>query len=151
MLLGRYPHEVDPMLTGVGIPTINLKKIPAGIPARILSRRPDLAAAAFRLEAARQRVGERKAARLPSINLTGSTGTQSAELTDIIRADQWFTNFVASLTAPIFSGGRLKADQEAAEARYAQEAARYAQSVLTAFDEETQRSRDSTPNEAASP
>ncbi|HAT37129.1 MAG TPA: hypothetical protein DCS75_01455 [Gemmatimonadetes bacterium] len=135
VLLGRYPHEVDPMLTGVGIPTINLKTIPAGIPARILSRRPDLAAAAFRLEAARQRVGERKAARLPSINLTGSTGTQSAELTDIIRADQWFTNFVASLTAPIFSGGRLKADQEAAEARYAQEAARYAQSVLTAFQE----------------
>ena len=135
ILLGRYPHELEPVLSGQELPLVNLKPIPAGIPADILSGRPDLVAAAFRLEASRQRVGERKAARLPSINLTGSTGTQSAELSDIIRADQWFTNFVASLTAPIFSGGRLKADQEAAEARYDQEAARYARSVLTAFQE----------------
>ena len=42
---------------------------------------------------------------------------------------------MASLTAPLFSGGRLKAEQEAAEARYEQEATRYARSVLTAFQE----------------
>ncbi|MGB1655783.1 MAG: efflux transporter outer membrane subunit [Longimicrobiales bacterium] len=135
VLLGRYPREVEPLIAGEELPTVSLDPIPAGLPADMLAARPDLVAAAFRLEGSRQRVGERRAARLPSINLTGSTGTQSADLSDIVRADQWFTNFVASLTAPIFAGGRLKADQEAAEARYEQEAARYARSVLTAFQE----------------
>jgi multidrug efflux system outer membrane protein len=135
VLLGRYPQEVEALIAGEELPVVSLDPIPAGLPADILAARPDLVAAAFRLEATRQRVGERRAARLPSINLTGSTGTQSADLSDIVRADQWFTNFVTSLTAPIFSGGRLKADQEAAEARYEQEAARYARSVLTAFQE----------------
>lgn len=135
VLLGRYPDELEPLLAGAELPLVSLDPIPAGLPSDILVGRPDLVAAAFRLEATRQRVGERKAARLPAINLTGSTGTQSSDLSDLIRADQWFTNFVASLTAPIFSGGRLKADQEAAEARYEQEAVRYARSVLTAFQE----------------
>lgn len=135
VLLGRYPAEVESLVDGGRMPTVNADAIPAGLPANLLGARPDLVAAALRLEASRQRVGERRAARLPAINLTGSTGTQSADLSNIVRADQWFTNFVASLTAPIFAGGRLAADQKAAEARYEQEAARYARSVLTAFQE----------------
>ena len=105
------------------------------MPASLLEARPDLQAAALRLEASRQRVGERAAARLPSISLTGSAGRQSSELSDLVRADQWFTNFVTSITAPIFAGGRLAAEQQAAQARYEQEAARYARTVLTAFQE----------------
>jgi len=135
LLLGRYPDEVTPMLEGDHLPVVQADPMPAGLPASLLQNRPDLQAAAFRLEASRQRVGERAAARLPSISLTGSVGQQSSELSDLLRADQWFTNFVTSLTAPIFFGGRLKADQEAAQARYEQEAARYARSVLTAFQE----------------
>ena len=135
LLLGRYPHEVDEILAGDGVPVVSSDPIPAGLPSDVLAGRPDLRAAGLRLEASRQRVGERAAARLPSISLTSSTGTQSGELKNIVRADQWFTNFITSLTAPIFSGGRLKAEQEAAEARYGQEAARYARSVLTAFQE----------------
>lgn len=123
------------MLEGDGAPVISREPIPAGLPSDLLAGRPDLQAAALRLEATRQRVGARAAARLPSISLTGATGTQSGDLSDILRADQWFTNFVTSLTAPIFQGGRLRAEQAAAEARYEQEAARYARSILTAFQE----------------
>jgi NodT family efflux transporter outer membrane factor (OMF) lipoprotein len=135
VLLGRYPSEIQPMLDREASPLVSTDPIPAGLPSSMLEVRPDLQAAALRLEASRQRVGERKAARLPSISLTGTLGQQSNDLSNLVRADQWFTNFVASITAPIFQGGRLKADQEAAEARYAQEAARYARSVLTAFQE----------------
>jgi multidrug efflux system outer membrane protein len=135
VLLGRYPEELQQLLNGEAVPSVSLEPIPSGLPSEMLAARPDLRAAAFRLEASRQRVGERAAARLPSISLTGSTGTQSSDLANIVRADQWFTNFVASLTAPIFAGGRLEADQQAAQARYEQEAARYARSVLTAFQE----------------
>ena len=135
VLLGRYPGELEELLVGEAAPLVSTEPIPAGLPSGLLEGRPDLQAAALRLEAARQRVGERTAARLPSISLTGSTGTQSGDLSDLLRADQWFTNFVASLTAPIFQGGRLKAEQAAAQARYEQEATRYARSVLTAFQE----------------
>jgi multidrug efflux system outer membrane protein len=135
LLLGRYPHEVDELLQASEDPAVSSEPIPAGLPSEMLAGRPDLQASALRLEASRQRVGERVAARFPSISLTGSTGTQSGELADLLRADQWFTNLITSLTAPIFSGGRLKAEQQAAEARYEQEAVRYARSVLTAFQE----------------
>jgi multidrug efflux system outer membrane protein len=135
LLLGGYPADVDALFDPDAIPVVSSEPIPAGLPSSLLEARPDLQAAALRLEAARQRVGERKAARFPSISLTGTVGQQSRELSNLVRADQWFSNFVASLTAPIFQGGRLKADQEAAEARYLQEAARYARAVLTAFQE----------------
>ena len=135
VLIGRFPSEVEAFLDDQASPVVSSDPIPAGLPSTLLEARPDLQAAALRLEAARQRVGERKAARFPSIALTGTVGQQSRDLADLVRADQWFSNFVAGLTAPIFQGGRLKADQEGAEARYQQEAARYARSVLTAFQE----------------
>jgi NodT family efflux transporter outer membrane factor (OMF) lipoprotein len=135
VLLGRYPEEVQSLLDEASSPVVRTDPIPSGLPSDMLAGRPDLQAAALRLESFRQRVGQSVAARFPSISLTGSTGTQSSELGDILRADQWFANFVTSLTAPIFTGGRLKAEQEAAEARYEQEAARYALAVLTAFQE----------------
>jgi multidrug efflux system outer membrane protein len=135
VLLGRYPEEIQSFLDETATPVVRTDPIPPGLPSDMLAGRPDLQAAALRLESSRQRVGQSVAARFPSISLTGSTGTQSAELGDILRADQWFANFVTSLTAPIFTGGRLKAEQAAAEARYEQEAARYAQAILTAFQE----------------
>ncbi|MDH3206521.1 MAG: TolC family protein [Gemmatimonadota bacterium] len=135
VLLGRYPHELDETSVDGAAPEVRMDAIPAGLPSALLQNRPDLRSAALRLEAARQRVGERAAARWPSILLTGSAGQQSSELSNLLRPGQFFTSFVTSLTAPIFSGGRLKADQEVAQARYEQEAARYATAVLTAFQE----------------
>ncbi len=135
VLLGRYPQELDEVSLDEGAPEVRTDPMPAGLPSTLLQNRPDLRSAALRLEAARQRVGERAAARWPSISLTGSAGQQSSELSDLLRPGQFFTSFVTSLTAPLFAGGRLRADQEAAEARYEQEAARYATAVLTAFQE----------------
>ena len=135
ILLGRFPAEIDALMREGGLPQVSTDPIPAGLPSTLLSARPDVMAAAVRLEAARLRVGERRAARFPTLSLTGSVGQQSSELSDLVRADQWFTNFVTSITAPIFNGGRLAADEEAARARYEQEAARYARTLLTSFKE----------------
>jgi multidrug efflux system outer membrane protein len=135
LLLGRFPAEIDGRFGEGPRPSVNTEPIPAGLPSTLLSSRPDVVAAYARLEAARLRVGERRAARFPTLSLTGSAGQQSSELSDLVRADQWFTNFVASITAPIFNGGRLAADEAAARARYDQEAARYARAVLTSFKE----------------
>lgn len=135
ILLGRFPAEIDALMREEGLPQVSTDPIPAGLPSTLLSARPDVMAAAVRLEAARLRVGERRAARFPVLSLTGSAGQQSSELSDLVRADQWFTSFVTSITAPIFNGGRLAADEEAARARYEQEAARYARALLTSFKE----------------
>jgi multidrug efflux system outer membrane protein len=98
-------------------------------------QRPDVRAAARRLEAARQQIGAARANLLPSVSLTGTGGTQSSELADLVDPGQAFANFVGQLTAPLFRGGELRANLDAAEARYRQQTASYEQTVLTAFQE----------------
>jgi multidrug efflux system outer membrane protein len=98
-------------------------------------QRPDVRGAALRLEAARQEIGVARAEMLPSLSLTGQGGTQSSALTDLVDPGQAFATFVGQLTAPLFQGGRLRANLSAAEARYKQQAATYQQTVLTAFQE----------------
>jgi NodT family efflux transporter outer membrane factor (OMF) lipoprotein len=135
ILLGRFPAEMDALLEADALPSVSTDPLPSGLPSTLLNARPDVVAASARLEAARLRVGERRAARFPVLSLTGSAGTQSSELADLVRTGQWFTNFVGSITAPLFNGGRLAADEAAARARYEQEATRFARTVLTSFKE----------------
>jgi multidrug efflux system outer membrane protein len=112
-----------------------LSSVPAGLPADLLMQRPDVRAGALRLEAARQQIGVARAEMLPRLSLTGTGGTQSSELASLVNLDQRFASFAAQLTAPLFQGGRLRANLDAAEARYEQQAARYQSTVLTAFRE----------------
>lgn len=132
VLLGRYPDaemELAQDLATVPPP------IPAGIPALVLERRPDLVAAERQVAAAFYTIQVAKAARLPSIALTGSTGTASSDLRDAISAPDPFWNLAAGLFAPIFAGGELKANVEAATARQQAALHSYVQVVLGAFSE----------------
>jgi len=134
-LLGRFAGEQRTLLPdSLAIP-LDPSSVPAGLPSDLLMQRPDVRAAAQRLEAARQQIGVARAEMLPSLSLTGQGGTQSSALSSLIDIDQRFANFAAQLTAPLFQGGRLRANLNAAEARYEQQAARYEQTVLTAFRE----------------
>jgi multidrug efflux system outer membrane protein len=60
---------------------------------------------------------------------------QSSDLSDLLDIDQRFSNFIANLTAPLFQGGALRAEVDAAEARYRQQVATYEGTLLTAFRE----------------
>jgi multidrug efflux system outer membrane protein len=134
-LLGRFAGEQRALLPdSMGVP-LDLEPVPAGLPSDLLMQRPDVRAAALRLEAARQQIGVAQAEMLPSLSLTGQGGTQSSALSSLVDLDQRFANFVAQLTAPLFQGGRLRANLSAAEARYKQQAATYQQTILTAFRE----------------
>ena len=132
-LLGRFAGAS--LLPDSLAPSLELSPVPAGLPADLLMQRPDVRAGALRLEAARQQVGVARAEMLPSLSLTGTGGTQSSSLASLVDVDQRFANFVAQLTAPLFQGGRLRANIDAAEARYKQQAAAYENTVLTAFRE----------------
>ncbi|ABC43874.1 putative outer membrane efflux protein [Salinibacter ruber DSM 13855] len=134
-LLGRFAGEQRALLPDSMTVPLAPEPVPAGLPADLLMQRPDVRGAALRLEAARQEIGVARAEMLPSLSLTGQGGTQSSELADLVDPGQVFASFAGQLTAPLFQGGQLRANLNAAEARYKQQAARYEQTVLTAFQE----------------
>ena len=136
LLAGRYTSEMEGLLAAQPEPTVGGAPVPeAGIPADLLIQRPDVRAAGRRYEAARYRVGARRAELFPSLSLTGTLGLESSEADELFDLSQWFSNLAAGLTAPLFQGGRLRSNVDAAEARYAQLSAAYGRAVLTAVGE----------------
>lgn len=136
ILLGVLPSEARALL-GVPstIPDVVDEPIPAGLPSNLLAARPDVSAAALRVDAAAASVGSARAQLLPTLSLTGSRGQQSPELADLLNPGQSFSNLIASVTAPLFQGGALKANARVASARLDQAVLTYEKTLLTAFSE----------------
>jgi len=135
LVSGRHLDELDGILRGEPGPLVLSDPVPAGLPADLLWQRPDVRASASRLEASRLRVGARRAELLPRITLSGTLGLQSSTSEGLFDLSQWFSNLAAGLTQPLFQGGRLRANLDAAQARYAQQVASHGQTVLTAVGE----------------
>jgi NodT family efflux transporter outer membrane factor (OMF) lipoprotein len=132
LLIGRYPAAaavVTPTLPG------QPAEVPAGLPSQLLERRPDVVAAERRVAAAFHRVGEAKAARLPTIALTAGASAISSELFVLKERDNPIWNIGASLLAPIYRGGALKTQVEIRTAEQKQAVAAYASIGLRAFGE----------------
>jgi multidrug efflux system outer membrane protein len=132
ILMGRYPAAR--ISVSEKLPEIT-DSIPAGLPADIISRRPDLIAAEKRLAAANLRVAESRRALYPRISLTGSAGTSSDEFRNLLNGDYSVWNLIGNLFQPIFQGGRLRAGINRAKAREREILAQYAQTVLNAYAE----------------
>lgn len=109
--------------------------VPAGLPAALLERRPDIAAAERTLAAANARIGVAKAAFFPAISLTGSAGFASAEVDTLFNGDARIWSIGPSLYLPIFQGGRNRANLARSRAAYEESVAQYRQRVLVAFRE----------------
>ncbi len=136
ILLGVLPSEARLLLGDPDtIPAVVEEPIPAGLPSDLLTARPDVSAAALRVDAAAAAVGAARAQRLPTISLTGARGQQSPELADLLNPGQSFSNLMASVTAPLFQGGALKANTRAASSRLDQAVLMYEKALLTAFSE----------------
>jgi NodT family efflux transporter outer membrane factor (OMF) lipoprotein len=132
ILLGRYPEGKLTVPEDLpGMPAT----LPAGLPAELVMRRPDLAAAERRAAAANARVKQARRSLYPSFSLTGSGGTASQELRDLVDGDFRVWSLAANLLQPIFQGGRLRAGVKLAEARSQEELAHYASMALKAFSE----------------
>jgi multidrug efflux system outer membrane protein len=115
--------------------TTTLPAVPAGVPATVLARRPDVSAAQSSLLAAQARVGVAQAAWFPSLALTGAGGFASPELGDLFRWSARAWSVGALLSLPIFDGGRRRAGIEDAKAQLDAALAAYRGQVLTAFRE----------------
>ena len=108
---------------------------PLQLPAQLLERRPDIAAAERRVAAANAQIGVAQSAYFPAITLSASAGLRGAELLDLISAPNLFWSLGPSLALALFDGGARKAADASARASTELAAANYRQTVLTAFQE----------------
>lgn len=132
VLQGRYP-DGSSQIAGESLGAVS--PVPVGLPAELVSRRPDLIAAERRIAAAGFRVESAEAALYPSLVLSGQGGTTSDEFRDLTDPDFLVWNLAANLVAPIFNSGRLR-NQVALEAAFETESiASFAQAALRAYGE----------------
>ncbi len=110
--------------------------IPVGLPASLLSQRPDLAASVAQLRAANAQVGVAEGAFYPSLSLTGNFGYASESLRDLASGGaRQFSVGPLALSLPIFDGGRNKANLAVSKARYEEAVANHQGRLLTALRE----------------
>jgi NodT family efflux transporter outer membrane factor (OMF) lipoprotein len=107
--------------------------LPMTVPSELARRRPDIRSSEAQLHAATAAVGVATANLYPQIKLTGSLSQQALEVGDIFKDSANAFSLAGNLTAPLFNGGRLRAERRASEAAMQAAFARYEQTVLTAF------------------
>jgi len=108
-------------------------EVPAGLPSRLLERRPDIRAAEQQLAAATANIGVARAAFFPSLPLTGGAGILSTKLGDLFAAPGAGWDFSEPLTQPIFEAGRLRANLRLSQAQQQEALLTYRQTIQTAF------------------
>jgi len=132
VLLGRYPAnnvELAETLPEAPPPP------PAGLPAQLLERRPDVIAAERRVAAAFANLDQTKAAQLPRIALTGAGGGTSTDLLNIFNGPSLLYQVAGSVLQPIFDAGLRGAQEEEADATRRAAIALYASTALAALQD----------------
>jgi multidrug efflux system outer membrane protein len=107
--------------------------VPPGLPAQLLVRRPDVAAAEQNVVAANAQIGVAKAQLYPTFTLTSFAGFESNDISSLSNWRSAVAAVAPAVSAPIFEGGRLKANVKAAEAAYRETVAAYINQVFVAY------------------
>jgi outer membrane protein, multidrug efflux system len=131
ILLGHNPGDVPRGLSLTDQP--HPPQVPSGLPSSLLERRPDIREAEGNLMAANAQIGVARAAYFPQISITGTAGYQSPALANLFTGPAGVWNLAASLTQPIFEGGRLKSNVRLAEAEREQMVLTYQETIQGAF------------------
>jgi outer membrane protein TolC len=128
-LLGIVPMKIKRS-------TLQDQKLPAalsaGIPAELLSRRPDVRQAELALEQTFYSVNIAKGAFYPNLTLSGTLGWTSGSGSIVLDPGSLITNLVASLAQPLFDRYANKARLQVAKAQHEQAAYNFRQSLLNA-------------------
>jgi NodT family efflux transporter outer membrane factor (OMF) lipoprotein len=132
ILIGKPPAEltIPPAPLDLQPPVI-----PGALPAELLERRPDIAAAERRMAEANQQIGIARAAYFPTLSLNGSAGFEGTSLLNWLNWPSRFWAVGPQMTETLFDGGRRRANSETAIANYDGTVATYRQTALTAFQE----------------
>lgn len=129
VLTGTLPKAISPRGT---LDALTVPTVPAVLPSELLRRRPDVAAAEYRIAAADAQMRAARAQFLPSLNLGASAGVA---FSDLLADPITVWSLGASILAPIFQGGRLTAQLDTATAQRDQAAWAYRGVALNAFRE----------------
>ncbi len=133
LLLGRPPGSVTiPAATTLVLPAA----LPAGLPSALLTRRPDIRRAEAQLAAADARVAEARARFFPQLSLTAVLGVTSTALSSLLGGGAaTVASLGPGLVAPLYTGGSLSANRDAALARLDQSLLAYRKTVFAALGE----------------
>lgn len=147
LLLNQRQQQEDLLATLSGHPAADfhlspgtlpasVPAIPAGIPATLLQRRPDIASAERAMAVANAQMGVAKTAWFPQLTLTPTYGGyESNTLSELISAPAAIWSFGLQASQTLFDNGKTRRNIESAEAGYTAATATYRQTVLQAIQE----------------
>jgi NodT family efflux transporter outer membrane factor (OMF) lipoprotein len=137
ILLGKMPEGFD--VKGASLEGLVSPPVQTGLPATLLTRRPDIAQAEAGLLAAHANLDAARAAFLPSIGLSANGGWQARDIANLVNPSNLAWSLGAQLLQTIFDGGRLTSQRDLAKGREAELVATYRNAVLSALaDTESQ-------------
>jgi len=131
ILFDQAPENKLPELQS--LPDRPLPKVDAGLPANLLAQRPDLQAAEQRLRKYLANIDNTRASFYPSFTLTGTLGTSSTSLTDVLRNP--YTLLGAGLTLPFIQWNTMELNVAIAKADYEEAVVNFRQTLYSALSE----------------
>lgn len=129
LLIGETPQAIG---RGVALDALAEPAIPAGLPSALLERRPDIVQAEYQLAATDRSLAAARKRFLPQVRLTAAAG---AAFSTLLHDPVTLWSIGGSILAPLFDGGRLTAQAEAAGGQRDQAASAYRRAVLGGFRE----------------
>ncbi|HYM73142.1 MAG TPA: efflux transporter outer membrane subunit, partial [Stellaceae bacterium] len=132
VLIGKPPAAltIPPTEATIAVPVI-----PAGLPSALIERRPDIATAERRMQAANAQIGVAVAAFYPNVTLTADYGVAASMLRRLLTTSSRLWSFGSTAAETIFDGGAHNAQVEQQRAAYDGNVADYRQTVLAAFQQ----------------
>ncbi|NWK54561.1 efflux transporter outer membrane subunit [Verrucomicrobiaceae bacterium N1E253] len=132
LLAGRYPSA---RLEGRAKLPSAPSSPPAGLPSELLLRRPDILAAERRYASSIKRVKEAQLAAFPSFKLTGSVGSSTDALSNIVNSNYGVWSLGASATQWLLTGGQVRSEIRLRKSNQREALSNLHQTVLRAFGE----------------
>ncbi len=135
VLLGDDPDALFAELsTSAPIPPVP-PRVPVGVPADLVRRRPDIRRAERQLAAATARIGVATSDFYPKFSLTGSLGLDSSQIKPLLDWNSRYFALSPGVSWPIFDAGRIKSNVEVQKELTRQAATSYQSAVLNALRE----------------
>jgi NodT family efflux transporter outer membrane factor (OMF) lipoprotein len=134
-LIGKPPAAFSLPPVPLNIHPPQLPSVPVALPAQLLERRPDIAAAERRMAASNEQIGIAQTAYYPTLNLAAIAGLEGSSLLNWFNWPSRFWAVGPGLSETLFDGGRRRATTESARAGYDASVANYRQTVLTSFQQ----------------
>jgi outer membrane protein, multidrug efflux system len=131
LLMARAPANFN--VNGGALTSIAVPRVTPGLPSELLYQRPDIRQAEAQLASSNFSVESARAAFFPQIQLTATTGVQSASLAALFGPGAWYYTLAAGLTQPLFDGYLLESQLKQAKGVQLQNLQAYRKAVLSAF------------------